>query len=207
VFAGIAGAIGRLPWMPTSFVRVVAALVVAILLVSPAIQKEASWLMPILVLLIVACWELAEKLGNKVSGEALPLSAAIVFGMAWLFILLAHWTSFAEASGFLAACCLGVAIVAWARRSDASGLAPIIAIALPGLMVLVRWDRGDEIPITGYLAIALAPLGLVPAAVMARCERVPKWLLRTAIVVGPALIAAIGLTYGFIYGSLPTVDS
>src|SRR5205814_1506052 len=60
VLAGLVGTIGRLPWMPTSLFRVAAAVAVTMLLVSPRIQKEASWLAPLLILTIVAEWELVE---------------------------------------------------------------------------------------------------------------------------------------------------
>jgi hypothetical protein len=206
VLAGLAGAIGRLPWMPTSVLRVAAALAVAILLSSPVIRTEASWLAPVLVLVIVAEWELLETVGKGQPGAALPLAAAIVFAMTMVFVLLAHTARYAEGAGYVAACCLGVAISAWARRGDASGLAPILSVGLPGLMVVVRWSTDNEIPIAGYVAIALAPLGLIPAAMMVKCERVPKWAKTLAIILGPVLIAAIGVVLARMYEELPTLE-
>ena len=128
--------------------------------------------------------------------------------MTTVFVLHAHTATYAEPAGYLAACFFGIAIVAWIRRSDASGLAPILAVALPGLMVVVRWAMDDEIPIAGYLAIALAPLGLAPAAMMTKCERVPRWVRKTAIVVGTGARSRRSASrLGVMYGSLPGGES
>ena len=90
VLAGIAGTIGRLPWMPMTILRVAAALAATILLVSPAIQAEASWLAPIFALVLVAEWELIDAIGRQEPGGALPVSLAIVFGAAAVVIIHAH---------------------------------------------------------------------------------------------------------------------
>ena len=204
VLAGIAGTIGRLPWTPTAVLRVAAALAATILLVSPSIQGEASWLAPIFALVLVAEWELIEAVGRQTSGGALPFSLAIVFGAAAVVILHAHTARYADASLILAACCLGIALTAALRRGDASGLAPIAAVALPGLMLVVRSQTESLIPLAGFVAIALAPLGLLPAAMMGKCGCAPKWVQSLALVVGPAAVAAVGVVLAVMFESLPT---
>ena len=204
VLAGVAGTIGNLPWMPTALLRVAAALAATILLVSPANHSEASWLAPVFALVLVAEWELVETVGRQSPGGMLPLSLAIVFGAAAVVILHAHTARYADSALILAACCLGITITAALRHGDASGLAPIAAVAVPGLVLVVRSQTESLIPIAGFAAIALAPLGLVPAAMMGKCGCGPKWMQSLAIVVGPAAVAAIGVTLAALYESLPT---
>jgi hypothetical protein len=204
VFAGLLGAIGRLPWMPTSLLRVAAALAAAILLVTPAMREEASWLAPVFVLVILAEWELCESVARSSGPGVWPLSAAILFGAAATVTIHAHGGKYADAALILSACCLGVAIVAWARRGDASGISPVVAVALPGMMLVVRDQTFSEVPLTGFLAIALSPLGLVPAALMAKCDCGPKWARSLAVVLGPAAIATIGIVLAVMYESLLT---
>ena len=204
VLAGIAGTIGRLPWMPTAVLRVAAALAATILLVSPAIQTETSWLAPIFALALVAEWELIDAVGRQAPGGVLPLSLALVFGAAAVVSLHAHTGMYADAALILAACCLGVAISSAIRNGDASGLAPVVSVGVPGLMLMVRNQTFSEVPLAGFVAIAVAPLGLIPAALMLKCGCGPKWLLSTAIIVGPAAVAAIGVVLAMMYESLPS---
>ncbi|HEX3313749.1 MAG TPA: hypothetical protein VHR72_02605 [Gemmataceae bacterium] len=204
MLAGIAGTIGRLPWMPTTILRVAAALAATILLVAPAIQAEASWLAPVFALVLVTEWELIDTIGRQEPGGVLPLSLAIAFGAAAVVVIHAHTVKYADAALILAACCLGIALTAALRRGDASGLAPIAAVALPGLMLVVRSQTESLIPVAGFAAIALAPLGLLPAALMGKCGSERKWMRSLAIVAGPAAVAALGVTLAMMYESLPT---
>jgi hypothetical protein len=194
VLAGIVGTIGRLPWLPTAFLRVAAALAATILLVSPALQAETSWLAPVFLLVVVAEWELIDAVGRQTSGGVLPLSLALVFGAAAVVVIHAHTGTYADTALILAACCLGVAISAAFRRGDASGLAPIVAVGMPGLMLMVRNQTFSEVPLAGF----------VPAAMMGKCECGPMWLRKAAIVLGPAAVAAIGVVLAIMYESLPT---
>jgi hypothetical protein len=202
--AGLIGTVGRLPWMPTAVFRLAATLAATILLVSPAIRAETSWLAPVFALVVFAEWELVEEVGRQTPGGFLPFAMAVAFGAAAVVVLHAHTARYADTALILAACCLGITISAAIRRGDASGLAPIAAVALPGLMLVVHDQTSSEVPLAGFVAIALAPLGLIPAAMMAKCGCGPMWLRKTAIIAGPALLVAIGVELARIYESLPT---
>ena len=71
-------------------------------------------------------------------------------------------------------------------------------------MLIVHNQTFSEVPIAGFAAIALAPFGLLPEAMLGKCGCGPLWLRKSAIVAGPALLAAIGVTLAMMYESLPT---
>ena len=103
---------------------------------------------------------------------ALGLSLAL-FG-ASIVILHAHWLSFAESITFPAAALLGVAIVAFVRKTDVSGALPGIAVLLPS-MLLVVYDQMaglHAIPWYAFLLAALPPLsiGLLAIPPMSRLD-------------------------------------
>ncbi len=199
--ACLVGWIGRLPWMPRSLLRFAVALAAGTLLSTG--EASTNWQMPIFVLLIATEWELLEAVGERSPGGMLPLAMAIVFAAAALVSLYAATSRYADAALILAAATLGIALVAWLRRGDASGIAPIVAVGLPGLMLIVRDQTTSEVPMTAFLAMALAPLGLIPAAMLSKCGCGPKWLRSLAIVIGPTAIAAVGIVLAAMYESLP----
>ena len=70
---------------------------------------------------LFAEWELLEAVAGKNPGATLPLSAAVLFGMAAIVVLHTHTARYADAALILAMCCLGIAIPAAFRAAMQAG--------------------------------------------------------------------------------------
>jgi hypothetical protein len=147
-------------------------------------------------MLVVAFgWAGSEAVARQSAGGSVALGLSLSLFGASLVILHAHWASFAESITFPAAALLGIAIVAFIRKSDVGGALPGIALILPS-MLLVTHDQmagSHTIPWYAFVLAALPPLtiGLLAIPPLSRTQGFVRWLLFWGLCMGPTLAAVL----------------
>ena len=176
LFAGAVGAIAHIPKLPSlvrHLLRALTAIIVASLLVPLSLRAEAPWLWVGFAAVVLAEWELLDALG-KVDGW-LPWGLGLVFLSAGAVLLHAHTARMTDLATFVAGGCLGVAVAARWSGADLRGVAPIAAVALPGLLLDGQQSTFSEVPWYSFALVALAPLVLIPLVFVP--ERYRRWRL------------------------------
>ncbi|MBX9585034.1 MAG: hypothetical protein K2X87_32415, partial [Gemmataceae bacterium] len=139
--------------------------------------------------LLLASWAVWDGVARAgVGGQVAAYQAAVCYA-AGAVLLYHHWASAMEAAVATGSALAGVAAVAWAARSDASGAAPAGAAVVPGLLLAGRLSQDSNVPVTSFWLVALAPLALAPFLVP-RLNRQNGWLARA----GRAVLVLIPLT-------------
>ncbi len=163
--ASLVGLVARLPRLPLALawlLRTAAAVLAARLLVEDSLRTEHPWLWPAFAVAVLALWALLESLAKESRGGWTSFAIGFVFMAAGAVLIHAHSALLTEIASLFAAVFFGVAIAAWLRKADASAVAPVAAVALPGLMLLGQQLTFSEVPLSCFMLIALAPLALVP---------------------------------------------
>ena len=195
LIAGVVGAIAGIPGVPVAIgwlARVIVCAFVARLLVPASLRAELPWLWPTFAAVVLAEWALLDKLGEEPRGW-LPLGIGLVFSAGAAVLIHAHEARLTDLATILAGCWFGVAIAVW-MGANARSAAPIAAVALPGLMLVGQQSTFSEVPLTSFVAMALAPLALVPLLLPALRRRKKTLALvglgLLLIVVGTAIVLA-----------------
>ena len=173
LFAGAIGLIARVPKLPSvvgHLLRALTAVLVARLLVGPGLRAEVPWLWATFAAVVLAEWELLDALGKD---GWLPWGLGLVFLSAGAVLLHAHTARMTDLATFVAGGCLGVAFVARWAGADLRGIAPVAAVALPGLLLDGQQSTYSEVPWYSFALVALAPLALAPLVLVP--ERYRRW--------------------------------
>lgn len=97
----------------------------------------------------------------------------MVFLAAGAVLLHAHTARMTDLATFVAGGCLGVAVAARWAGADLRGIAPVAAVALPGLLLDGQQSTYSEVPWYSFALVALAPLA--PAPLVLLPERYRRW--------------------------------
>ena len=157
--------------------------------------RARAWPIVAFTLFVALSWAGSETVARKAPGGSVALGLALATFGASIVILHAHWASFAESITFPAAALLGIAIVAFIRKTDVSGALPGIAVFLPSMLLAV-YDQMAElhaIPWYAFLLAALPPLsiGLLAIPPMSRWTGIGRWLAFWLLCLGPTIAAVV----------------
>lgn len=177
-------------WLP----RAAAVGVACSWLVPPKAAADHGWLpvaLPAVVLAVWAVWDGVARAGA--GGQVAAYQAAVCYA-AGAVLLYHHWASAMEIAVSVGSALAGVAAVAWATRTDASGAAPAGVAVLPGLLLAGRLSQDSHVPVASFWLVALAPLALAPF-LAPRLNRQNGWAARVgrAVLVLAPLVAAVAL--------------
>jgi CDP-diglyceride synthetase len=188
------GLVARLPRLPASvgFLLRAAACAGAAWLVLPAdLWTERSWLQPAFILVLLAEWQVLEAAAERAPGGAVPLGLALVFLGGSAVLIHAHSARFAEMALMVAAALVGIAVVAWWKRTAAAAVVPGVAVLLPGLLLSGHAETFSDVPWTSFALLGLAPLALVLTLVppVSWLGGVPLRLVQLALLLAPVGVA------------------
>ncbi len=156
---------------------------------------ESPWLWRAVTgLLVLVTHAVINDAGERCRGGSVPLALLVAATCASIVILEANSAKLFQLSAALAAG-LGVCtVLAWWRPavSLARGAAPVIAVALTGLVLSAKFLTYAPIPVWSFVLVSAAPLGLLAARVAPGQRRRP-WIaaaVRVIAVLVPAGVAA-----------------
>jgi hypothetical protein len=170
--------------------RGAAAVGIAWWLIPEPARVEFVWLAPSFAAVVFLQWELLSRLAAEPPDGSVPVCLALAFLTAGILLVSVGITRSMEASVLCASALVGVAIVAWWRRADASGAIPAAAVLLPGLLLMGQRETSEPVPWYAFAVAALAPLMLFGAWPVRHWPAVPRHLARLVLVLIP-LIAAL----------------
>ena len=154
----------------------------------------AWWLVPALALAIFATWGVLEELCRREPGGGVPALASVSVLAASYVTLYAFFPWPAEVLSALGPAVGGLAAAAALRKFDAGGMAPVVAVLLPGVLVVTNYYVPETNPLP-WRAFAFAAAG--PAALLVtlappfdRLAGWKAWALRGGLVLGCAAAAA-----------------
>ncbi len=130
------------------------------LLVPPYLAGTTRWAMPTLGLVILAEWNVLERLARTTPGGQAPLALALTFVAGSVIILHAHCGRLAEVALIAAGALTGLAVVAWWARVNCAGAVPAAAVLLPGVLLAGQSETFSDVPDSAFALVALAPLVL-----------------------------------------------
>lgn len=152
--------------------------------------KEARWLSGLAVLNIFALWVFLELAASRVPGSDVPRSVSLAFLTSAMVFVHAGSARLMDTSIVLFAAGAGIALVAWWKRLDTSGVVAPSAVLLPGLCLMAQQETFSEISWPGFFLPATAPLLLAGMLLFPRGSARRKRLLGLALV-SITLLAAI----------------
>jgi hypothetical protein len=195
VAALIVTAIAYLPWVGAGVgwgLRGAIAANAGWLLTPAELRGEYLWAPVALGGVILAEWAVLEALAGKGRVALLGALAAVA---ASVVLIYAASLRFNELALTLAGSLAGIGIVAAALRAQASAAAAGAVVVLPALLLAGWYESESEVPIAGFVLVALAPLALAPALlpVWQRYRDKSVWVLVQFVLLLLPLAAAIGL--------------
>jgi hypothetical protein len=118
---------------------------------------------------VLGLWATLEGLARRGPGGWSALLPAVAFGAAAVVLLHAHTAKLTDVATLAGASLAGLAAGAWQRQSDAGGMAPGVAVLLPGVLLVGQQGTVSEtLPASAFAVAALAPLAasvlLLPGA-------------------------------------------
>ena len=173
LFAVGVGLLAHAPKVPRivgHLLRVVVAVLVARLLAQPSLRPDVPWLWAAFAAVVLAEWELLDTVAE---GAWLSWGLGFVFLAAGAVLLHAHTARLTDLATFVAGSCFGVALAVRWTGADVRGIAPVAAVALPGLMLIGQQSTYSEVPTASFALVALAPLVLTPLLLLP--ERHRRW--------------------------------
>jgi hypothetical protein len=153
---------------------------------------DISWLKPAFAIMILAEWAILECSAQEPPGGTIPFALALTFFIAGGVLIHASMAGLTDVSVVLASALVGIAIVAAWRQLDASGIAPALAVLLPGLLLMGQRETFSEVPWQAFVLAAGAPLMLIFAFPMRRWDSVGLRVVQLTLVAFP-LVAAMAL--------------
>jgi len=153
-------------------------------------REEFVWLAPSFAAVVFLEWELLARLAAEPPDGSVLVCLALAFLTAGILLVNAGISRSMEASVMCASALVGIALVAWWRRADASGAIPAAALLLPGLLLMGQQETSEPVPWSAFAAAALGPLMLAGAWPVRRWPAIPRHLVRLVLVLIP-LIAAV----------------
>lgn len=172
-------------------IRNASVLLAACLLVPPTLRANVICILFLFVVVALIQWALMEELGKSMPGGWLAASMGIaLFGLGGVS-LYAHSAKESDIAVILGSSCFGVALGAWKRKADSSGIAPAVAIVLPGLAILGKYLTFSEVPRSSFVLAALAPCALAVMLItrIGRLRGIARPLVGMAVVLIPMAIA------------------
>lgn len=166
LIAGLAGVPTRWPFI-AGLLSAAASVITARLLVGPNLREQVPWLWIALALATFSSWRVLHAILSKSSGVS-TLGLAAAFLAAAVVLLHAHSARLADMALLLAGACLGIALVAMSCRYDPTGLAPIAAVMLPGIMLAGQRSTFSEVPLACYVLVGLSPLTFLLSWIIGR---------------------------------------
>jgi hypothetical protein len=82
----------------------------------------------------------------------------MAFGGASIILLYAHSGLFSDIATVLAVSLFGIACLAMFADIDCGGIAPAMAVLLPGLLLAAHYETYSEVELKSFLLVALSPL-------------------------------------------------
>lgn len=157
--------------------------------------RARVWPLLAFTVFVALSWAGSESVARQAPGGSVALGLSLAMFGASLVILHAKWASFAESITLPAAALLGVAIVAFIRKSDVGGALPGVCVLLPS-MLLVTYDQMGglhAIPWYTFLLAALPPLsiGLLAIPPLRNTKGFVRWLLFWLLCLGPTIVAVV----------------
>ena len=171
--------------------RNVIVLLAACLLVAPEWRANAIGILFLYFVAAATQWGLVEDLGKRMPGGWLAAAMGFaLFGLGGV-LLYAHSARMSDISVILGSSCCGIALAAWRRKADSGGVAPAVAIVLPGLAILGKYLTFSDVPRCSFGLAALAPCALAVMLIprIGRLHGIARPLMGIAIVLIPAAIA------------------
>ncbi len=160
-------------------------------------HKNTTWTIALFALVVFAEWVLIEHLCQHVPGGSIPLGLTLTFLAGAAVLLHAGTMRFTDVATFLAASLLGIATAA-RQQADAGGMAPGVAVLLPGLLLsgqttMVSDSEVPVPPLTSFLLVALAPLALLPTLLppFRRWQGVRLGILQLFLLLAPSIVAVV----------------
>lgn len=132
------------------------------LVIPSATRAEFAWLMPAFALVVLAAWFVLELPAAQPPGGGVPFALSLSFFAASVLLIHAGSARLTDVATVLSAALAGVAAVAWWRGTDASSVAPAVALLLPGVLLTGQQETFSEVPWTAFALAAGAPLMLAP---------------------------------------------
>jgi hypothetical protein len=198
LLALVAGGVARpLPWRTGRRLLWGAAAGLTAWLLVPSSLAETWWAIPTLGLVILAEWDLIDRLALTTPGGQVPLFLAAAFLAGSLVILHAHSGRLAEVALIAGGALTGLAVVAWWARIDCAGVVPAAVVLLPGVLLAGQTETYSDVPDSAFALVALAPLVLVVtlAEGLHHWPRLRVALLRGILILVP-LVSALVLAAG-----------
>ena len=153
-------------------------------------REEFVWLAPTFAAVVFLQWQLLARLAAEPPDGSVLVCLALAFLTAGILLVNAGISRSMEASVMCASALVGIALVAWWRRADASGAIPAAALLLPGLLLMGQQETSEPVPWFAFAFAALAPLMLAGTWPVRHWPAVPRHLARLVVVLIP-LIAAV----------------
>jgi hypothetical protein len=182
------GRIARLPSMPAVdawILRASAALAAAWWVIPEDTRTQMLWLPLAFAAVILAEWWLLEHLCAEPPGGTVPLTLSLAFFTASVVLIHAGSARLTEAATILSAALAGVALAGFVFRADTSGVAPLTAVLLPGLLLMQQQTGDSEVEWYTFGLAAGAPLALALSLPMLRAKGFLLRLLQFILVLVP----------------------
>lgn len=163
------------------------------------------WTLSAFALVLFASWQLLEHRLRDLPAGLSPLLFTVIFcGGAAAVLIHSGTLRYTTAVVFQAAALLGVAAAALSSRDDGRGVAGV-AVVLPLLLLLLRWNEGSPVPGPCFLLVGLAPLALLLTYLppLRNWSDFRRGLAGMALVLVPVLVAVV---WAAVVAPLPNVD-
>ena len=175
-------------------IHIVPAGLAGALLVGPWVESPWLWRV-ILLVLVGAVHEVINNRARRVPGASVPLALLVAATGASIIIVESNNAKLFQLAVGLSACMGVCTVLAWWRPSVslARGTAPVIAVALAGLLISAKLLTYAAIPTWSFIVASLAPLGLLIDSIPAvkRLGPVPAAAIRVAGVLIPTTVAVV----------------
>lgn len=157
----------------------------------PNETHEKWWPLAAFAAVALLGWMGSEAVTRQSPGGLVPLGLGCAMLGASLVVAHAHTARFADALGFLGAALVGVAIVAFATKTDPSGALGGATLLLPAILLVVQQSTYSTIPWHVFLLASLPPvaIGLLAIRPFSRVSGVWRSILFWLLCLGPTAAA------------------
>ena len=153
LIATSAGLITRLSTIPTGIaylVRIVVTAIVTKVIIPADLAVASPWLPWMVAMSILIYWIVTER-RTAIPNEVPSAAAGLASLGAAAVLLHAHSARLTDCATLIAFASFGVALVACWKRIDAAGIAPAMAVSLPGILVSGYHETFSAVPAIAFV--------------------------------------------------------
>lgn len=188
---GVISQVSGAPGLIRLALRLVTTTIAVDILVPRNLPQEASHVWFYMGIAIFGTWTILERLATEEAKTTATFATALVCLATAVLMLHAHSARLSDGATLLGSALLGTAIATRFSQAEVAGIAPAVAILIPGFLLTGWNDTFSEIPPKAFILPAVGPLMplallVVPSTSFGGWKR---QLTMFVLIVAPAIIA------------------